>query len=80
MKNKERFSVSMDLELVRQLDREVSAGRYASRSRAIEACVRQVFKLQETDERVTEFLLEFVDLLVKHPELGEELKKVMKKE
>jgi metal-responsive CopG/Arc/MetJ family transcriptional regulator len=78
MKNKERFSISMDKVLIKKLDAEVQRGKYASRSQAIEVCVKQKISLDETDERIGEFLFDLMDLAAKRPELVEEYKKALR--
>lgn len=79
MKNKDRFSISMDKELVKRLDEEVERGKYASRSQAIEVCVKQKYRLEEIDERIGDLIIELMELAAKHPEFVEEYKKVIKK-
>lgn len=80
MKHKDRFSVSMDKELVKRLDEEVDRGRYSSRSQAIEFCVKQKFRLEEVDERIGELMLELMELASKSPEFFERFKEIMKEQ
>ena len=78
MIKKDRFSVSMDKELVKKLDEEVESGRYGSRSQAIEACVRQKYKLGAIDERFTDLIVELMELAAKSPEFVEMYRKALK--
>jgi metal-responsive CopG/Arc/MetJ family transcriptional regulator len=78
MIKKDRFSISMDKELVKKLDEEVEGGRYGSRSQAIEACVKQKYKLEDIDERVSGLIVELMELAAKSPEFVEMYKKALK--
>ena len=78
---KVRFGISIDEEAVRALDEMVKEkGRFANRSQAIEYCVKQVLALERLKERSMEHLLNFLDLIEKHPEIEEKFKIFLKKE
>ncbi|RCV64307.1 Transcriptional regulator, contains Arc/MetJ-type RHH (ribbon-helix-helix) DNA-binding domain [Methanophagales archaeon] len=77
MIKKDRFSISMDIPLVKLLDAEVEKGRYASRSHAVEFCVKQNFQLDEFEERITKYFIELVAVGAKNPELLEVYKKAL---
>jgi metal-responsive CopG/Arc/MetJ family transcriptional regulator len=78
MIKKDRFSISMDKELVKKLDEEVEGGRYGSRSQAIEACVKQKYRLGEIDERIGNLIVELMELAAKSPEFVEMYRKALK--
>ena len=75
MIKKDRFSISMDIQLIKLLDAEVEKGRYASRSHAVEFCVKRNFQLDEFEERITNYFIELVEVGAKNPELLEVSKK-----
>ena len=78
---KVRFGISINEEAVRALDEMVKEkGRFANRSQAIEYCVKQVLALERLKERSMEHLLNFLDLIEKHPEIEEKFKIFLKKE
>ena len=78
---KVRFGISIDEEAVRALDEMVKEkGRFANRSQAIEYCVKQVLALERLKEGSMEHLLNFLDLIEKHPEIEEKFKIFLKKE
>ena len=79
MITKKKFTVSMSEKLVDKIDGRVSEGRHASRSECIETCVKQVFKMEESDERFMELVIELMELAAKSPEFVEEYKKALKK-
>jgi Arc/MetJ-type ribon-helix-helix transcriptional regulator len=68
----------VERELVKMLDAEVEKGKYASRSQAIEVCVKPRFQLEEIDERVNEFFIELLELGAKSPEVLEAYKKALR--
>ena len=78
MITKQRFGISMGKDLVDEIDGKVEEGRYTSRSQCIETCVRQVFKLEESDNRFTELIVELMELAAKSPEFVEMYKKALK--
>lgn len=80
MVERERFSITMEKNLVDWLDADVKAGRYSSRARAIEARVRQVKELEGQERDVAAFFIECMELVAEHPEVIEEFRKFWKKE
>lgn len=68
----------MDRELIKKLDAEIERGTYSSRSHAIEVCVKQKFKFEEVDKRISDFLIELMDLAAKSPELVDVYKKALR--
>jgi Arc/MetJ-type ribon-helix-helix transcriptional regulator len=64
--------------LVDKIDGIVEDGRYASRSECIETCVKQVFKMEESDSRFTDLIVELMELAAKSPEFVEMYKKALK--
>ena len=79
MITKQRFGISMDKKLVGEIDGKIGEGRYTSRSQCIETCVKQAFKMEESDERFMELIIELMELAAKSPEFVEEYKKALKK-
>ena len=74
------FSVTMDGALKARLDEKVGKGRFGSnRSQAITYCVQQVLDLEEHEERYIEFIIDFLAIVEKHPEVGENLREFLKK-
>jgi Arc/MetJ-type ribon-helix-helix transcriptional regulator len=74
------FSVTMDGELKKRLDEKVGKGRFGNnRSQAISYCVQQVLDLEEHEERYIEFIIDFLEIVEKHPEVGENLREFLKK-
>ena len=69
----------MDGKLVEKIDEGVEAGKYENRSKCIETCVKQAFKMEESDGRFTELIIELMELAAKSPEFVEEYKKALKK-
>ena len=79
MITKQRFGISMGKNLVDEIDGKVEEGRYTSRSQCIETCVKQVFRLDESDNRFTELIVELMELAAKSPEFVEMYKKALEK-
>ena len=79
MITKQRFGISMDKNLVGEIDKNVEEGRYTSRSQCIETCVRQIFRLEKSDERIADLTIEMMELAAKSPEFVDECKKILKK-
>ena len=79
MITKQRFGISMDKKLVGEIDGKIGEGRYTSRSQCIETCVKQAFKMEESDGRFTELIIELMELAAKSPEFVEEYKKALEK-
>jgi Arc/MetJ-type ribon-helix-helix transcriptional regulator len=74
------FSVTMDGELKQRLDAKVGKGRFGNnRSQAITYCIQQVLDLEEHEERYIEFIIDFLEIVKKHPEVGENLCEFLKK-
>jgi Arc/MetJ-type ribon-helix-helix transcriptional regulator len=74
------FSVTMDRALKQRLDEKVGKGRFGNnRSQAISYCVQQVLDLEEHEERYIEFVIDFLEIVEKHPEVGENLRDFLKK-
>jgi len=74
------FSVTMDGELKKRLDEKVGKGRFGNnRSQAISYCVQQVLDLEEHEERYIEFIIDFLEIVEKHPDVGENLREFLKK-
>ena len=74
------FSVTMDGALKKRLDEKVGKGRFGNnRSQAISYCVQQVLDLEEHEERYIEFVIDFLEIVEKHPEVGENLREFLKK-
>jgi Arc/MetJ-type ribon-helix-helix transcriptional regulator len=74
------FSVTMDGELKKRIDEKVGKGRFGNnRSQAITYCVQQVLDLEEHEERYIEFIIDFLEIVEKHPEVGENLREFLKK-
>jgi Arc/MetJ-type ribon-helix-helix transcriptional regulator len=74
------FSVTMDGALKKRLDEKVGKGRFGNnRSQAITYCVQQVLDLEEHEERYIEFIIDFLEIVKKHPEVGENLREFLKK-
>jgi glutaredoxin-related protein len=58
----------------------VGKGRFGNnRSQAITYCVQQVLDLEEHEERYIEFVIDFLEIVEKHPEVGENLREFLKK-
>lgn len=79
MITKKKFTLSMSETLVDKIDGIVEAGRYASRSECIETCVKQVFKMEESDKRFSELIVDLMELAAKSPEFVEMYKKALEK-
>jgi metal-responsive CopG/Arc/MetJ family transcriptional regulator len=78
---KERFSISMEEELLKKLDKMIKMRRLgANRSQAIEYCVKQVLELEQHETRYVEFLIDFLKIVEKHPEVGEKLRAFLREE
>lgn len=76
---KVRFGISMENEIVKTLDKVIAEkGRFANRSQAIEYCVKQVLELEKHEERYIEFLIEFLEIVERHPDVGEKLREFLK--
>ena len=76
-----RFGISIDEEAVKTLDRIIEEkGRFANRSQAIEYCIKQVLAMEGHERGSMEFLLDFLDLIEKHPEVKERFKGFLKEE
>jgi len=74
------FSVTMDGALKQRLDEKVGKGRFGNnRSQAITYCVQQVLDLEEHEERYIEFVIDFLEIVEKHPDVGENLREFLKK-
>jgi len=74
------FSVTMDGALKQRLDEKVGKGRFGNnRSQAITYCVQQVLDLEEHEKRYIEFIIDFLEIVEKHPEVGENLREFLKK-
>ena len=73
-----RFGISVDEGAVKALDETIKEkGRFANRSQAIEYCIKQVLALEGHERGSMEFLLDFLDLIEKHPEIGEKFKEFL---
>jgi hypothetical protein len=58
----------------------VGKGRFGNnRSQAITYCVQQVLDLEEHEERYIEFVIDFLEIVEKHPDVGENLREFLKK-
>jgi hypothetical protein len=58
----------------------VGKGRFGNnRSQAITYCVQQVLDLEEHEERYIEFIIDFLEIVKKHPDVGENLREFLKK-
>ena len=79
MITKHRFGISMDKNLVDEMDKNIEEGKYTSRSQCIETCVRQIFRLEKSDERIADLTIEMMELAAKSPEFVDEYKKFLKK-
>lgn len=77
MITKQRFGISMDKNLVEEIDGKVEKGRYTSRSECIETCVKQVFKMEKSDKRFSDLIVELMELAAKSPEFVEMYKKAL---
>jgi len=75
-----RFGISMDREAVGMLDEAVRRGRFANRSQAIEYCVKQVLAMEEHEARSLELLLDFLDLIERHPRIKEQFRGFIEQE
>jgi Arc/MetJ-type ribon-helix-helix transcriptional regulator len=74
------FSVTMDGALKKRIDEKVGKGRFGNnRSQAITYCVQQVLDLEEHEERYIEFIIDFLEIVEKHPDVGENLREFLKK-
>ena len=66
-----RFSISMEGEVVDLIDEEIGKRRgFANRSQAIETCVRQVLELEKYADGGINFMMDFLNLVEEHPEIG----------
>ena len=75
------FSISMEGETKEALDKAVKKRRIGkNRSEAIEYCVKHVLELESHEERYIEFLIDFLEIVERHPEVGEKLREFLKKE
>ena len=70
----------MDKNLVDEIDKNIEVGKYTSRSQCIETCVRQIFKLENSEERLADLIIEMMELASKSHEFVDECKKILKKE
>ena len=62
----------MEQEIVDLVDAEIGTRRgFANRSQAIEYCVRRVLELESYADRSINFMMDFLDLVEQHPEIGE---------
>ena len=78
---KRTFSVSIDKEAISALDEAIKEkGRFANRSQAVEYCIKQVLAMEGHERRSMEFLLDFLDLVEKHPDVKEKFEKFLKEE
>lgn len=78
---KRTFSISIDKEAIIALDDAIKEkGRFANRSQAVEYCIKQVLELEKHEERYIEFLIDFLKVMEKHPEVGERLREFLEKE
>jgi metal-responsive CopG/Arc/MetJ family transcriptional regulator len=76
-----RFGVSIEEEIVKALDKAIAEKkRFANRSQGIEYCISQVLELEKHEERYIEFLVEFLEIVERHPEVGEKLRRFLEKE
>ena len=76
----ETFSITMDEELKKRLDEKVGKGRFGkNRSHAISYCVQQVLDMEEHEERYIEFIIDFLEIVERHPEVGKNLREFLKK-
>ena len=67
-----RFSISIEEEIVRGVDEEIGRRRgFSNRSQGISYCVRQVLELEEYANGSISFMMDFLDLIEGHPEIGE---------
>jgi Arc/MetJ-type ribon-helix-helix transcriptional regulator len=65
---------------MQRLDEKVGKGRFGNnRSQAITYCVQQVLDLEEHEERYIEFIIDFLEIVKKHPDVGENLREFLKK-
>ena len=78
---KKTFSISVDKEAVEDLDEVIrKKGRFANRSQAVEYCIKQFLALEKHEERSMEHLIDFIELLERHPGVGEKFIKIAKGE
>jgi len=80
MITKQRFGISVDKNLVGEIDKNIEQGRYTSRSQCIETCVRQIFRLENTEEKIAGSIIAMIELAAESPEFVDECKKILKKE
>jgi len=78
---KERFSISLEAETREKIDELVKRKKeFANRSQAIEYCINFVLELETKDKRYISFLIDFFDVMGKHPEVGEKLQVFLRDE
>jgi len=53
---------------------------FSNRSQKIEYCVKQVLAMEKYEKKSIEFLIDFLNLIEKHPELIERFKEFAKSE
>jgi len=71
----------MEQEVVALVDAEIGKRKgFANRSQAIETCVRQLLELEECADGSVNFLMDFLKLLEKKPEIGGKFLKFLKEE
>ncbi|MCK4476255.1 MAG: hypothetical protein KAU16_05965 [Methanophagales archaeon] len=62
----------MEEEIVRGVDEEIGKRRgFSNRSQAIEYCVRRVLEIEKYEDRSIRFMMDFLNLVEGHPEIGE---------
>ena len=62
----------MEGEVVALVDAEIGTRKgFANRSQAIETCVRQVLELEKCADGSINFMMDFLNLIEEHPEIGE---------
>nr|AAU84195.1 hypothetical protein GZ37D1_42 [uncultured archaeon GZfos37D1] len=78
MRTKSDVTISLDSGLLQKIDGEVEERKLKSRSSLIEEKLWQVYRLKDIDERVSDLIVELMELAAKSPEFVEAFRKTLK--
>ena len=75
---KKTFSISVEEEAVKQLDKVVKKGRFANRSQAVEYCIRQIIEFEDYRAKYSEIVMDFLEGIEKCPQMIGKIRKMLK--